>query len=573
MNLSIFSNPDPSGKLSKESFLIKNYPEEYEYVVSFCETNNIYDVPFKEKVYLAINKIEKLPICKSPICKSRVNFKNSSLGYYDYCSNECVGKDPIIISKKKQTSIINFGCEVPQKSDIVKEKSRITNNKKYSADSPLLNKEVKEKAEKTLMKNWGVKNPSQSKELVEKRVENFKQSNYKENFKNSSLEKFGVEHPWMNEEIHRKTVLSGIDYRNKTTSERVNSLLEKYPKHKLIDIDFESDGKVSRIECPESHEFCITRQLLYERTNNLSEICTLCNPISKGISGQEICLLNFIRENYNGIIIQNDRSVINPKEIDIFLPELNLGIEFNGLWWHSVKNKDKNYHRNKWETCCEKNIDLITIWADDWSVRNEICKSFILNKLGKSKKIFARKCYVKEIDYREAKTFLNENHLQGDCKSSIRCGLYEGDELVSIMTFSNLRLSVGRKNTDKRVFELVRFCNKRNHTVVGGASKLLTYFIKNYSPHTIETYSDNMISNGNLYERLGFGLSHITKPGYYYLIGEEKRNRFNFRKDLLVKQGFDKSKTEEEIMMERGYFRLYNSGNKKWVLHISQNNI
>ena len=166
-----------------------------------------------------------------------------------------------------------------------------------------------------------------------------------------------------------------------------------------------------------------------------------------------------------------------------------------------------------------------------------------------------RKTKVMEVDYPTSKKFLDENHLQGDCKSSVRLGLYQNEELVSLMTFSKLRLPIGGKNTEG-VYELTRFCNKRFYSIIGGASKLINYFKQKYSPNEIQTYSDNLISNGQLYENLKFEYSHTSDPGYWYVIDGIRSHRYNWRKQKLVEMGYDKNKTENEIMLELGYYKI-----------------
>jgi len=131
------------------------------------------------------------------------------------------------------------------------------------------------------------------------------------------------------------------------------------------------------------------------------------------------------------------------------------------------------------------------------------------------------------------------------------------------MTFGNLRKSLGQKSK-KNHYELLRFCSQINTTVVGGASKLFTYFLKNYEPESVISYADRCWSNGNLYRRLGFKEVSITKPNYYYVIGQVRKNRFNYRKDKLVKMGHDKNKSESLIMEELGYHKIYDSGNLKY---------
>lgn len=131
------------------------------------------------------------------------------------------------------------------------------------------------------------------------------------------------------------------------------------------------------------------------------------------------------------------------------------------------------------------------------------------------------------------------------------------------MTFGNLRKNLGQKAKEGN-FELLRFCNKLNTTVIGGASKLFKYFIKNYNPYYVISYADRRWSSGNLYYKLGFEFVHNTQPNYFYTKGNSRLNRFGFRKSELVKQGFDPLKTEHEIMKERGYNRIYDCGAMKF---------
>jgi len=190
----------------------------------------------------------------------------------------------------------------------------------------------------------------------------------------------------------------------------------------------------------------------------------------------------------------------------------------------------------------------------------------ILNKLSKvSIKIYARKCTIKEIsDNNLIKEFLNKNHIQGFVGSRIKLGLFYNNELISLMTFGKRRVSMGKKSTKENEFELLRFCNKSNTNIIGGASKLFKYFISNYNPSEITTYADRSFSQGNLYKQLGFEFKGNTEPNYYYIIDGIRHHRFNFRKDILVKQGFDFNKTEHQIMIERSIFRIYDSGNLKF---------
>lgn len=260
-------------------------------------------------------------------------------------------------------------------------------------------------------------------------------------------------------------------------------------------------------------------------------------------------------------IIENDRKFLSGKEIDVLIPNKMIGFEINGLRWHNeFCNPNPKYHLIKTNIAKENDIDLIHIFEDEWLEKKEIVKSRIRNILGKTQiKIPARKCEIKEISANDAKTFLNNNHIQGNINSAIKIGLYHNNELISIMTFGKLRKNLGSVNKNNE-YELLRFCNSINTTVVGGANKLLTYFMRMYKPERIISYADKRWSKGNLYEKLGFNLIRQSPPNYFYVIRKKRLNRFNFRKDILVKEGFDKNKTEHEIMIERGIPRIYDCG-------------
>lgn len=266
-------------------------------------------------------------------------------------------------------------------------------------------------------------------------------------------------------------------------------------------------------------------------------------------------------------VIVCDKKQLNGIELDLFLPKHNIAIEYNGLYWHSEKRgKTKNYHIDKTNRCLEKNIQLIHIFSDEWLSKKDIIKNRLKNliKLNETK-IFARKCSVVELTKEEKSSFLNKNHLQGNDKSSTCLGLKYGGTIVAVMTFGGLRKVLGSTNIEPNTYELFRFCSLN---VVGGFSKLLNYFIKNYNPKKIITYSNRNWSPSDeysFYSKVGFKFIGITKPNYSYTKKYDVReHRFNFRKDKLVKMGYDKNKSETQIMLELGYDKIWDTGNLKY---------
>ena len=114
---------------------------------------------------------------------------------------------------------------------------------------------------------------------------------------------------------------------------------------------------------------------------------------------------------------------------------------------------------------------------------------------------------------------------------------------------------------------MLRFCNKLNTSVVGGASKLLKHFIKEIEPNEIISYSDRRWGSGNMYEQLGFTLDHISKPNYFYVIKGKRENRFAYRKDILIREyGCPEDMSEHEFMLSKGWYRIYDCGTKVWKL-------
>jgi hypothetical protein len=512
---------------------------------------------------LSENILRGSKILITGICDFCGNERKVSMKEYNNQTNRCISKfscsKKCSILKSKEYNLEKYGVENVFQNNNIKEKikekkielygdsnfnNRIksfdTNLEKYGYKYASSSPHIKEKVKKTNLYKFGCEFPSQS-ELVYDKI------------KKINIEKYGVDN-------YSKTEI----FKEKITERWFKTMyfrLEKYGILKKVD-----DGYT--IKCNKcDNDFKILNSLMNKRINNNEEICLNCNPIHQSISKLEKNVLEFIKDSFNGEIVENHREL--KREIDIYLPELKLGFEFNGLYWHSELYKEPSYHLDKKNRFLESNVNLIHIWEDDWEYKQDIVKSMILNRLCKNpNKIYARKCQIKEVnDNKIVREFLETNHIQGFIGSKVKLGLYYNNELLSLMTFGNLRKSLGQ-NSKEGTFELLRFCNKLNTTVIGGASKLFKYFLTNYNPKEIISYSDFSRSNGNMYNQLGFSLSHLSKPNYYYIVDGVRNHRFNFRKDKLVKEGFDSSLTEIEIMNSRGFYRIFDCGMQKWIYSI-----
>src|SRR3990167_135083 len=284
--------------------------------------------------------------------------------------------------------------------------------------------------------------------------------------------------------------------------------------------------------------------------------CPTCNP--KGSSKGERELATWIS---HYVRIEENTRILDGKEIDIFIPERNLGLEYNGEYWHSDQLKGKNYHIDKTILAKKKGITLIHIFEHEWLNKQEIVKSRILSILGKTYSIGARNCVIKEIPF--PKDFLNENHIQGaGSVSKHNIGLYYLDMLVAVMTLSKPRFNSNYE------YELIRYCSLTGVTVVGGASRLLRYFIKQHNPLNIISYSDKRWSIGNLYLQLGFVYSHTSDPNYFYFRNGDIVTRYKAQKHKLkdlVPEHYNPEQTETEIMTNAGYLKVYDCGIDVWA--------
>ena len=457
----------------------------------------------------------------------------------------------------------------------IQEKFKQTNLEKYGVEHALQSKEIQEKLKQTNLEKYGVKFASQANIIKEKSKKNNLEKYGVDNYaktqecliktKNSNLEKYGVEFTFQNNQIKEKIKQTnlekyGVDNFSKSEESRENFIISNHPNY----IKYIND-RISLFNCDlnKNHEFQIHGDNFYSRINSNLPICTICYPIGDNKSIKEKILLEYIQSIYNGEIISGYRDGI---EIDIFLPELKLGIEFNGLYWHSNKFRESNYHVDKLNWFKSKNIDIKFIYEDDFDNNLDIIKSQINNWLGTTKnKIYARKCQIKEIkNVDEYRYFLNNNHNQGFVASKLVYGLYFQDNLVSLMSFDKKE---GRYNMPEDEWNLNRFCNLLNTNVIGGASKLLIHFIKENNPSRIISYADKDWSNGNLYFKLGFTLVNKSKPDYKYIVDGIRKSKQNFTKYKLQKLGHDiENLTESQIMNNLGINKIYDCGKMKFEL-------
>ena len=535
-----------SAKL-KSTWFKKHYPEMYEYLMKYPP-----NLSWSERVYWFYHKLSEHPKCK--ICNSNTKYINITKGYRTYCCQKCAMSDAETIGKIKNTMYLHYGVDVPLRCD-----------------------EIRIKAEQTCIKKYGVKNPFSSPDIIKK-------------IKDTNIKKYGAEYATQNPEVHKKVIdtqrnkYGGVGFESSeimSKCEKTNITKYGVPhpifnSDTIIDHIPNENGEYKRTcphpECNKCSEryYWASHQIMSNRKLTNTELCTRLLAVGHDTNrGTTIEL--FVRnllDTYHIDYECNNKSILNGKEIDIYVPSKKIGIECNGIYWHSTSSPNKkpiSYHFNKWKECKENGIQLLTVWEDQIINKPEIVESIILSKLGiYERRIYARNCQVREVDSKECYSFLKAYHLQGASNSKVRYGLYYKDELVSVMTFGLKRKCMGGKGE----WELHRYCNKKGVQVVGGASRLFKHFLNAQKPIFIESFSSNDISDGGLYDKLGFDMLKCEYGSYWYIDKDMNRyHRYNFRKDQLVKEGFDASKSEFTIMEERGYYRIYDTGQTKWYTH------
>jgi len=299
----------------------------------------------------------------------------------------------------------------------------------------------------------------------------------------------------------------------------------------------------------------------YTRTSDSSRGLSACPNCNKNRSKDEIEIAEFIKS-FNINVITNTRNIID-SELDIYIEKYNLAIEFNGIYWHNEKNKNKNSHLNKYIQCKEKNIRLLQIFEDEWIYKKEIVKNIIKSALNKNRSSGARIYTIQQLPIKETKQFYEKYHIQGSCNGGISYCLMCGDEIMSSMTFSSVYSD--RNNKYDNVVELSRFASK--HNISGAASRLFKKFIITHQPKGIITYSDHRYFTGRIYEKLKFKQEKTLNIDYQYVVKNKRIHKSNFRKSKLKKilgNDYDENKTEEEITKNLNIHKIWDAGKTLW---------
>jgi len=579
-------------KIKKEIECFKN--KKRIYYQNFSDgLRNLLEISFpglsiEEQFYLVSNDLKERKKCEYPDCANFALFNKKTKTYKKGCSKR---------HSTKIAMIEKYGVENPSQVKEIREKAYETMKEKYGGWGNA-STEIKKKHNKAVKKKYGVDNISQSVEIKEKKKKVFKEkyggignasqiifdkqkqtvkekygeenifsTDYGKNkIKQTNLKKYGVENPQQSEEIKEKTkktnlkkygthypILSNV-VRMKHKKILFDKLIERISGFVIPCFNIQDYKGVNFAQKYEWQCIICDTKFIDNVDNGRFPRCPKCFPRLSGISNLEKELFDSIDHSNK---IQSDKSVLNGKELDIYIPDKKLAIEFNGIYWHSELNgREKNYHLNKTKGCEAKGIHLIHIFEHEWIEKKEIVLSMINSRLGKfEKEVNSDQCEVKKLTIEEKDHFLKKNNLKNiDC-SDIAFGLIHYDEIISVITFTEL---------ENNNYEMNNLCNSIGIKILDEKHKLFSYFKEKFTPKKIITFLDRRYFIGTEYDELGFKKAEYNKPTYWYfgkgISGIEENSKWekSCLNDKLDK--FYPELTEWENMQINGYDRIWDCG-------------
>lgn len=457
-----------------------------------------------------------------------------------YCSNcGCLASEDSWVTGEKRE---NFLCKKCRKDRGVERRKQFY-REHYGVEHALQVPEIKRKQEQTTTERYGSTNIWSSEEGKRK-------------IRETNFERYGVECFLQSEKVSKMRVERDLSEDNPSYRELSDQTVKILRDRDLF------------ISTLESIPF---RERSIDRINEVLQVSsTSC--IRKYIAQYDVRhLVNYSKSNFEnevkeyimslGVKTVNDRWVLGDKlEIDIYCPDHRVGFEVNGGFYHSEM---RLYHKNKSDRAREKGVFIYHIFDYQWySDKQKIIKSQIRNLLKlNSLRVFARDCEVRLVSGKDAREFLTNNHLQGYRNSKYRIGLYHKDMLVQLMTFGKDKIISKSEN-----LQLLRSCSLLDTTVVGGTSKLFSYFVKNYCNNgdVILSYCNASTGTGKTYEKLGFMFESLSKPNYIWFCSYNLVTKTRYQCQRHMLEGIQEDETESEYMRDRGYVKIYDSGNLKF---------
>ena len=536
-----------------------------------------------KRIYLALNNKQNEPKCES--CNIRIpKFISSIQGYRRYCSNpQCCFTVKGNIDKTKNSKNKNYNKEKDdfyssiEKWDTIDKSSVISfiENRAIETEDGLKNQWVNRRILKDHRREL-LSVLKLTEDIIPIHKDEYKWSErffiLTKNLNNKCKVCNNIT-SYINYKIGYSTSCSRdcsqlISVTNRKSNNVIDNIVPNLEKQDYILLNKEEmiengvNGILGKLYCNK----CETT-LSIDLSDGVGQGSIYCKGCygEKNVSNEEIEFHNYLKSIYDGEIITQYRfSSDDKRTFDFYIPEHKLVIEYNGLYYHSFTDTlYKNKHRDRVDFSEERGLLNYQIYSHEWfdmNKRNQ-WKNIISNKLKLNNRIYARKCEIKEVLPNDKNKFLNDNHFQGEDKSNIKLGLYFDGTLVSIMTFCIPRFN------KKYQWELSRFCSLSGYNVVGGASRLLSYFEKKYNPTSIISYANRNRSNGSLYSTLGFTFLKNSEPNYIYCKGSSILSRYQCQKHKLENliDIFDENLTEFQNMINNGYRICYDCGNKVFV--------
>lgn len=514
------------------------------YGVSFCSytCNSKYNIsqyqPFSDpEVIKKLNQTKKQHADLDSEYYTKIDLANKQTKLKRYGNENYTN-----VEKRKKTNLDRYDAECSFSNPNVRKKAKLTCLEKYGDE----NFNNREKAKLTTKERFGVDNVFKDAEYIKnKKIEHSGslEKSYSKGRKKASItfqEKYGVNWYTQSDEYKNrirelnedKLLKYGVLTRGQEKlSDKFKPLL--YDREKSI--DFLSKKLYTIYELTNEFECSYKAILNWVYRNDLRKYISYNTG-----SHYELDIKSY----FSYIPFEQKLKILDGKEIDLYDKVHNIGIEFNGNYWHSNLNKEKTYHENKSKIAESMNIKLIHIYEYEWcdDRMNPIIKSIVNIASGNAKyKIYARNCTIKVLTNKDVKNFLDNNHLSGNRNAQIIYGLYYNDELVQVMSFSKHK---------KYDYEIIRECSKLNTVVIGGTSKLFKKFITDYTPDTVFSYCDFNKFNGKGYEKLGMKFIGYSGPDMKWLINGKVYNR-NPRKNNELK--------------ELAEAKIYGAGSKKYL--------
>jgi len=502
----------------------------------------------EEKIWAVRDGLSSRPICA--VCHKHTAV--SQVGFRRTCSVKCAANDATTKAKTKTTQIERYGAHHTQ-------------NKEWAVKQTRINHEIGTyaKGQQTLKERYGVSSV-------------FALEPVKQKIRKTNLERYGVENPAGVPDVIAKRKGTCVERYGKTTG-FPTYFGDENPMTSTAVIFGGRCVKLSQVPWEELQDSC-KKDFIYISILGDEHLakCRLCSKVFNATRRNAKCdcvdtsmekeLFDYVRS--LGVNVKRkDRKVLSGLELDILCQDQKFAIELNGVYWHgeltlSKRADAKTYHREKYLRAKENGISLLQVTDVDWKYKTDLVKSMIKSRLGLSKRVYARSCEVKILPVNVAREFCEKNHISGFVSGKHYYGLVHQDELVMLCSIGTNRFTSG--------IELLRMCTAQGMAVVGGFSKLMKAINTDLKIDQITSYCDLRYGSGEAYIKAGFRLASESGPGYWYIDSDKTKvhSRLKYQKHKLKEllENFDPSLTEWENMKNHSFDRIWDCGQRKFIL-------